>query len=85
MNARSDSGPERLLTVEDVAGLLQISRREVWRREKDGRLPRAVRLSSKLVRWRAADVEAFVAGLGVPPIAASASFSPPEALPPSGQ
>ncbi|MDJ0390901.1 helix-turn-helix domain-containing protein [Roseomonas sp. E05] len=51
-----------LLTPEDVAAQLGVSRKalERWRCTGDG--PRFVRLGHKTVRYRMEDVEAFVTG-----------------------
>lgn len=49
-----------LLSVKQVAGVLGISTRHVWKLVASGRLPKCVRLS-RSVRWRRADIEAFVA------------------------
>lgn len=39
-----------LYTADDLAALLNVSKRQVWRMEADGRLPAAVRMG-KLTRW----------------------------------
>jgi len=54
------AAPERLLSVRDLAVLLQVSERAVWSWLASGRLPAAVRVG-RLVRWRASDVEAWLA------------------------
>lgn len=51
---------EPLLTTDQVADLLQISRRSVERLEESGKLP-SVRLG-RLVRYRREDVESLIAG-----------------------
>jgi predicted DNA-binding transcriptional regulator AlpA len=49
---------ERLaLTVRDVAGLLGISERHVWKLHSTSRLPRPIRLG-RSVRWLRRDIEA---------------------------
>jgi predicted DNA-binding transcriptional regulator AlpA len=58
----------QLLTVKDVAALLKVHPRSVWResaRAETGLsvFPRPLRLGPKMVRWRLADVEAYVAAL----------------------
>ena len=55
---------EFLLTVDDMADLLCLSTREVWRREAAGLIPAAVRLGRKTVRWKGTEVEAFMQQLG---------------------
>ena len=49
-----------LLTARDVARLLQISVRQVWRWNASGALPRPVRLGGRVVRWRAEELAAWV-------------------------
>lgn len=53
-----------LLTVQDMADLLCLSTREVWRREAAGQIPAAVRLGRKTVRWKGSEVEAYMQQLG---------------------
>lgn len=50
----------KLLTVKDVADLLAISTREVWRRADSGQLPKPLRLGGKLRRWLREEVEAVI-------------------------
>jgi predicted DNA-binding transcriptional regulator AlpA len=52
-----------LLTVDDVAALLQVSRRTVFRLRARGLLPVPVEISTNIIRWRAEDLRAYVAGL----------------------
>jgi len=67
---QAESGLEglRLLTVRQVGDLLGISPRTVWRLSalaEIGRsaFPRPLRLSAKVVRWRARDVQAYLDAL----------------------
>ncbi len=53
-----------LLTVKDVAALLRISTRQVWKLLASGRIPSPVRLS-RSVRFRATDIERWIR-LGCP-------------------
>jgi len=55
------SGPVSYLTVRDVARLLKISARTVWRLTTLGHLPRPVRVGTKLVRWREQELHAYLA------------------------
>ena len=48
-----------LLTVADMARLLGISTRSVWRLTRAGRCPKPVRLG-RATRWRRREVEAWV-------------------------
>jgi len=49
-----------LLTVRDVAHLLNVSPRTVWRLVSTGDLPRPIRLGPRTCRWRPADVARLV-------------------------
>lgn len=49
-----------LLTVEDLAKLLKVSKRTVWRWVSLGRLPQPVRCSPSCVRWQAAAVRQHI-------------------------
>lgn len=49
-----------LLTAREVANLLRISLRTLWRLKSAGRLPEPVRLGAAL-RWRVTDLQAFLA------------------------
>ncbi len=60
-NKQSAPDPDRrLLTVEEVAAQLNVSRFTVWRMRDQGRFPRAIKIRSSS-RWQHADVDAFVA------------------------
>jgi excisionase family DNA binding protein len=52
-----------LLTVQEVAEMLSISVRQTWRLASAGTIPAPVRLSGRIVRWRLADLAAFVSAL----------------------
>ena len=57
-----------LLTVADVAKLLRIGQRTVWRLASragggSGPFPRPVRIGGKIIRWRWQDVEKYLAQL----------------------
>ena len=54
MDAKSSC---QLLTVRQVAGLLSVHPRSVWRMAATGKIPAPIRLGEKTVRWRAADLE----------------------------
>ena len=59
-NSGKDSRPAALTaTANQVAVMLGVSVRQVWRLHATGRLPRAIRLGH-CVRWRKAEIEAFV-------------------------
>lgn len=58
--AGPDRAPAALLDVRAVAALLDCAPRTVHRLRDSGRMPRPVRVGS-LVRWRRADVLAWIA------------------------
>lgn len=51
---------ERLLSVDEVAARVGISRRTVWRLRDAGVLPPSVKLGGRLCRWRAADIDRWI-------------------------
>lgn len=53
--------PNALLTVKQVAALLGISCRSVWRFADSGRMPRPLALSGNLRRWNRSALEAWIA------------------------
>jgi excisionase family DNA binding protein len=60
MSAKQEPSPTLMLTVADVAGLIQCSTRHVYRMEERGEIPRAVRLGAN-VRWPRAAIDAWLA------------------------
>ena len=61
----ADLAVAQLVSAKQLAGLLQLSTRSVWRRLAQAEIgeddfPRAIRLSPRVVRFRLADVLAFV-------------------------
>jgi predicted DNA-binding transcriptional regulator AlpA len=54
------AGPPRLFTAQEVAALLGVSIRQVWRMRLSGALPAPVRIGKRSVRWREADLALFV-------------------------
>lgn len=51
---------EQLLTVDDLARLLNVPKRAVYDMRYDGELPPAVLIGSQRLRWRPADVRAWL-------------------------
>jgi excisionase family DNA binding protein len=49
------------LTVDEVAERLRVSKGYIWRLAKAGQLP-ATRLSPRKMRFRATDIDAWIAG-----------------------
>lgn len=49
-----------LLTVGEVAELLRVSERAIWKWSASGQIPRPAKIG-RAARWRASDLSAFVA------------------------
>jgi excisionase family DNA binding protein len=58
--AASLESPSLLLSAQTLAKRLAVSVRTLWRLRSSGKLPQPVRLGGA-VRWRAADIDAWVA------------------------
>jgi predicted DNA-binding transcriptional regulator AlpA len=52
-----------LLSAKDVAEMLRVSRRTVFRLRARGDLPAPVELSANIVRWRVADLQEYLSRL----------------------
>jgi excisionase family DNA binding protein len=59
--SNTESHDERLLRVDEVAQILAISVKTVWRLSKSGGLPEPVRVGRR-VRWRALDIQNVIKG-----------------------
>lgn len=55
----SESSPQRMIDVREVATILSVSTRSVWRLVSRGELPQPIRFGRN-VRWRCADIEAWI-------------------------
>ena len=55
-----------LLTMRDLAQQLQVTTRSIIRWRNNGTLPPAVQIGPRLVRWRQADISAWIEGGCVP-------------------
>ena len=53
----------QLLRVRQVADLLGVHPRSIWRLSASGQLPKPVRLTGRLVRWKRREIEDYLAGL----------------------
>ncbi|WP_061930212.1 AlpA family transcriptional regulator [Aureimonas sp. AU22] len=56
--------PEMLLSTDEVMTRLSVGRTTLWEMEKRNELPAAIRLSKRCKRWRASEIEAFIASKG---------------------
>lgn len=52
-----------LLTPDDVAAMLKVSKRTVFRLRAGGLLPQPLQLSTNLIRWRTADIHRYIVEL----------------------
>jgi predicted DNA-binding transcriptional regulator AlpA len=50
-----------LLTAKDLAELLGVSLRSVWRRKNDGTLPKPIQIG-RMVRWHRQTIETWLLG-----------------------
>ncbi|MGA2253574.1 MAG: helix-turn-helix domain-containing protein [Thermoguttaceae bacterium] len=57
----SELGEPLLITAAELAKLLHVSTRTLWRLRSAGELPEAVRLGGT-VRWRFAEIKKWIAG-----------------------
>jgi predicted DNA-binding transcriptional regulator AlpA len=53
---------ERLLRVRNVADLLSISVRDVWRKVEERRIPKPIKLGPRVTRWRLSEILAVMSG-----------------------
>jgi len=51
---------DTLLTVKDVAEILSIGVRTVWRWRALGKIPSPVRLTRQTLRWKASQLQAYL-------------------------
>lgn len=57
---------DTLLTAEDLAQMLKVSERTLWRLLSAGRIPNAVHIGGS-TRWRLAEIQEWIAGGCLPP------------------
>ncbi len=54
--------PHVILSLDDLHAMgIRLSRSQIWRREKEGKFPRRVRVSDARVGWFKTEVDAFLA------------------------
>lgn len=51
---------EKLLRVTNVADLLGVSKSTVWQYAREGKLPRATKLSARVSVWKESDIIIFI-------------------------
>lgn len=54
---------QELLTSREVAVLLAVSRRTLWRMVARGEVPEPIRYNRKLVRWKSSDIARYLDSL----------------------
>lgn len=59
----AQNSPLRLIDIHEVVRLTSLSRTTIWRRMKQDRFPKSLRLSEQCVRWKASEVEDWIASL----------------------
>ncbi|WP_390891103.1 helix-turn-helix transcriptional regulator [Gemmata palustris] len=57
-----------LLKPGQVADMLRVTKRTLWRMAKQDGFPLPVRFSRKTVRWRAAEIQQYIAALQCEPL-----------------
>ena len=55
--------PPEYVTAEDIAEILRISIRTVYRLRARGDLPQPIEVSKNIVRWLSSDIREYLAGL----------------------
>lgn len=50
----------QLLTVKQVAEILAVHERTVWKMAAAGEIPKPIKLGAKAVRWRLSDMTVFI-------------------------
>jgi prophage regulatory protein len=73
-SSSSDSVVPRMINVREVASILSLSTRSVWRLVAKGELPKPARFG-RSARWRLADIEACIEARSNPNHGASARRS----------
>jgi predicted DNA-binding transcriptional regulator AlpA len=63
MTAPALSEVDFLLTVRDVAELLSVTVRTVWQMEAARQIPKAKRITKKVVRWKGSEIQAYIDSL----------------------
>jgi predicted DNA-binding transcriptional regulator AlpA len=58
-NISNERNPHRMINVRELATILDISTRSVWRLAARGELPQPIRFGRN-VRWRFGDIESWI-------------------------
>ena len=49
-----------LLTAPEVAAILRIHAKSIWRLVRDSGFPKPIKISPRITRWRRSEVNAFI-------------------------
>lgn len=52
---------ERIIRITEIQEILGVSSSQLWRMEKEDRLPARVKISKRAVGWRKSDIEEWIA------------------------
>lgn len=63
MSEQKEQRPMRLLSIGEVQQRVSMGRSTIYARIKSGLFPRPVSVSPGMVRWRDADIDAWIASL----------------------
>jgi len=68
-----------VINVREVAELLGVNARTVWRMSQRGEIPAPIRLSERIVRWRLSDLREFLGRKAAAAVGAAELRATPEA------
>lgn len=81
---------EKLLTADEVAELLTYAKAYIYALNREGKIPQAIRINARKIRWRESDIHEYMRANGFQPPAAAEPASeaeeqpdpePPQAVP----
>lgn len=58
-----DEPLDQLLTIKEVVALTRVSKSTIYRRMREGRFPKPVRIPPRTTRWRESAIRAWLHGL----------------------
>ena len=50
----------KLIRIKELEEITGLSRTTIWRLEKNGKFPKKVKISSRLIGWRSSDIENWI-------------------------
>ena len=63
MQKESIEALDTMLTVDDLAGILSVGRRTIWRWATEGRIPNPIKISERCIRWKASEIQEYLDSL----------------------